>query len=186
METTSFPYTKLVVLGTTGSGKSTLACQLADRLSLDRVELDALHWETGWGHAPDDVFRARVEQATRTPRWVSDGNYRIVRDILWPRAEAALWLDYPFGIVFWRLLSRTLRRWWTREELWNGNRERLAVQFKLWSDESIFRWLVKTYGRRKREYPLLFAQSEHQHLKVFRFDNPTMTEVWLNQIKKVP
>ena len=46
MET--FPYKKLVVIGTTSSGKSTLAEQLADKLGLDFIELDALNWGPNW------------------------------------------------------------------------------------------------------------------------------------------
>jgi hypothetical protein len=39
-------------------------------------------------------------------------------------------------------------------------------------------WLFKTYWRRKREYPALFAQPEYQHLQVFRFSTPRQTQEW--------
>lgn len=149
----SFPYRRIVVVGTTGSGKSTLAEQLADKLGLDFIELDALNWGPNWTESPLEVFRARVERATQAQAWVVAGNYHVVRDLVWPRAEAVIWLDYPFLPVFWRLLTRTLRRAITREVLWNGNIEPFWPHLKLWSDESLFKWLFKTYWRRKREYP---------------------------------
>jgi adenylate kinase family enzyme len=178
-----FPVKKIVVIGTTSSGKSTLASQLAEKLNADFIELDALHWEPNWVEAPDAVFRERVETAIKSAAWVVAGNYRVVRDVIWQHAEAIIWLDYPFHIVFWRLLTRTIRRSFHHEELWNGNRENFWTHLELWSDESLFHWLFKTYWRRKREYPLLFALPENKHLKVIRFKHPTQTEQWLNNLR---
>jgi adenylate kinase family enzyme len=80
---------RVVVTGSTGSGKSTLAGELARRLGAPRVELDALHWDPGWQAAPRDVLRARVDAAVPADaRWIVDGNYRMVRDIVWTRADA--------------------------------------------------------------------------------------------------
>jgi adenylate kinase family enzyme len=174
-----FPYHRIIVIGTTGSGKSTLAEQLAKKLDLDFIELDALYWKPNWVGAPDEVFRERVENAMRSGRWVMAGNYSRARDVSWPHAEAAIWLDYPLGLILWRLWVRSWRRWRTKELLWGTNRERLWPHFMLWSDESLFKWAFKTYWRRKREYPLLFASPEYAHLKVLRFQSPRETEEWL-------
>jgi len=178
-----FPYKRIVVVGTTSSGKSTLAESLADKLGYDFIELDALHWEPGWQDAPLDVFRERVERATQARAWVVAGNYSSARDIVWPRAEAVVWLDYPFPIIFGRLWRRTWRRWWYQEELWNGNRESIWTHFKLWSQESLFHWLFKTYWRRKREYPMLLSLPENQHLKLIHSDHPGKTEEWLDSLR---
>ena len=175
-----FPYHRIVVVGTTSSGKSTLAKQLANLLHADFIELDALHWEPNWVEADLYDFRERVEAATKSPSWVVAGNYHVVRDIIWPKAEVIIWLDYPFHIVFWCLLSRTIRRAVTQEELWNGNRETFLPHLKLWSNDSLFHWLFKTYWRRKREYPMLFALPENAHLKVIRFKHPREADEWMN------
>ena len=175
----SFPYRRLVVIGTTSSGKSTLAEQLADRLGLNFVELDALHWQANWTPATLEVFRERVKTATSAKSWVVAGNYHVVRDLIWPRAEAVVWLDYSFPVVFWRLLTRTIRRSWRQEELWNGNRENFWSHLKLWSEESLFHWLFKTYWRRKREIPTLLALPEHAHLKLIHFQSPREADEWL-------
>ncbi len=175
----AFPYRRLVVVGVTSAGKSTLAEQIAQKLGLDFIELDALHWEPNWVEAPDEVFRARVDAATRAPGWCVAGNYSVVRDLVWRRAEAIIWLDYPLRTVFWRLTRRTFRRWWTRELLWGTNRETLWTHFKLWSEESLFHWLFKTYWRRKREIPLLLSLPEHTHLQVIHLKTPKDTEAWL-------
>ncbi len=179
----TFPFNRTVVIGTTSSGKTTLASQLAEKLNTDFIELDGLHWEANWVEAPDEIFRERVDKATSTSNWVVAGNYSVARDLIWPRAQTLIWLDYPFHIVFWRLLTRTLRRSIMREELWHGNRESFLTHLKLWSENSLFHWLFKTYWRRKREYPMLFALPENSHLQVIHFKHPKETEAWLNNLE---
>ncbi len=178
----SFPYRRIVVTGVTSSGKSTLAERLANRLDLDFVELDALYWEPNWKGLDDETFSHRVQAAVSGERWVVAGNYSRMRPLIWPRAEALVWLDYPLRTVFWRLTRRTFQRWWTRELLWGTNRENLWSHFKLWSDESLFRWLFKTYRRRKREIPQLLTLPEHKHLTVFHLITPKETDDWLSSI----
>lgn len=176
----SFPYKRIVVIGVTSSGKSTLAQTLAKRFDMKFIELDALHWEPNWQGAPLDVFRERVEQAIQAEKWIVAGNYHVVRDLIWPKAEAIIWLDYPLLLVLKQLSLRTFKRWWTQELLWGKNIEPFHVHFKLWSKDSLFHWLFRTYWRRKREYPLLFAQQEYRHLKVIRLTHPTETQGWLD------
>ncbi len=178
----SFPYKRMVVIGTTSSGKSTLAKNLADKLSLDFIELDALHWEPNWHEAELDVFRTRVDFATQTEGWIVAGNYHVVRDIIWPRAEVIIWLDYSLWTIFWQLTRRTFTRWWTRELLWGTNYENLWMHFKLWSDESLYHWLFKTYWRRKREIPMQLNLPQHLHLKILRFATPKQTNDWLQSL----
>ena len=48
------------VKGTSGSGKTTFAQELAKRLEVPYVELDALHHGPNWTEASADEFRARV------------------------------------------------------------------------------------------------------------------------------
>ena len=178
-------YRRFAVIGASGSGKSTLARRVADALKLDHIELDALFWEAGWKEASPEDFRGRAETATRAPAWIVDGNYDRVRDIVWPRAEAVLWLDYSLPLVFRRLTWRILRRAVTGEVLWNGNRESFWWHLKLWSDVSLFNWLFKTYWRYKRAYPLLLAEPAHAHLAVIRHRSPRETDAWLERIASI-
>jgi len=179
----TLPSHRIVVVGTTSSGKSTLAGQLAKISGADFIELDALHWEPNWVEAPDEVFRQRVDKATSSQAWVVAGNYSVTRDLVWSRAETLIWLDYPFRIVFWRMLTRTIRRAVTKEKLFADNVENFWTHMKIWSKDSLFHWLFKTYWRRKREYPMLFALPKNAHLKVIHFKHPKETEDWLNKLR---
>ncbi|HEX9333284.1 MAG TPA: hypothetical protein VF896_15430 [Anaerolineales bacterium] len=175
----SFPYKRVVVVGVTSSGKSTLAEKLAKHFNLNYIELDALNWEPNWQAAPLEIFRARVEAVTQAEKWVVAGNYYVVRDLIWHKATTVIWLDYSLGRIFWQLTRRTLIRSRTQELLWGTNRKPLLIHFKLWSQESLFHWLFKTYWRRKLEIPMLLSRPEHQHLKLIRFKHPKETDEWL-------
>ncbi|MCK6566323.1 MAG: adenylate kinase [Chloroflexi bacterium] len=177
-----FPYKRIVVIGATGSGKSTLAMRIANKLRLDFIELDALHWEPDWKEAETDMFLARVEAAIQSPGWVVAGNYSKARHLIWTKAEVVIWLDYPLPIVFWRLLARTIRRSVCQEELWNGNRETLGRFLRFWSRDSLIYWLFKTYWARKREFPVLLSPPGYERLKVFHFKSPRELERWLKSM----
>ena len=152
---------------------------MSERLDLAHVELDALNWGPDWTARPHEEFAALVSQVTSGDRWVVCGNYSRTRDTLWPRADTVIWLDYPLPVVLWRLWWRTLRRSASQEELWNGNKERLWEHF--FTRKSLFLWALQTYGRRRREYPVLFSQPQNSHIKVIRFRWPGQTERWLSQ-----
>ena len=169
---------RIAVVGTSGSGKTTLAHRLAQQLGIPHVELDALHWDPNWTPAPPDVFRERATEALRGQAWTTDGNYSTVRDIVWKRADTVVWLDYSLPVVMGRVTWRTLRRSIRREELWNENRERLWEA--LLSRDSVVWWALRTYRRRKREYPNLFSQPAYAHLHVVHLRSPRAAREWLS------
>ncbi len=169
---------RIAVIGTSGSGKTTLAHRLAERLGIPHVELDALHWGPNWTPVALDLFRERVAQALSGEAWIVDGNYSRVRDIVWVRADTVVWLDYSLPVVLGRVIWRTVRRAVKGEELWHGNRERLRTAF--FSRDSIILWSLRTYRRRRREYPSWFSRPEYAHLHVVRLRSPHAAHKWFN------
>ena len=172
---------RLAVVGTTGSGKTTMARRIAQRLAITHVELDALHWGPDWTPAPTEAFQERTAQALSGDAWVVDGNYSKVRDIVWSRADTVVWLDYPLPVILGQLAWRALRRVITREELWQGNRERFAAQFA--SRDSLFLWALRTYPRRRREYPVLLERPEYAHLNLAHLRSPRAARHWLATLR---
>ena len=169
---------RIVVTGTTGSGKTTLARAVAAKLGLPHAEQDAWNHLPGWQEAPLEQFRAAVDAFTAQAGWVMDGNYTKANDIGWARADTLIWLDYSGGLVFWRLFTRTLRRGYTREELWNGNRESLGTN--LLSRDGILAWFFRTHWRHRREKAGKLAA--YPHLQVIRFRTPGEAERWLDKL----
>ncbi len=168
------------MVGVTGSGKTTLAADLARRLSMPHVELDALHWEPGWSEAPLETFRSRVQKATAGAAWVVDGNYGKAHDLLWPLADTLIWLDYPLWLCLWQLTRRTLIRILKRETLWNGNRETIWGAF--FAKDSLFGWAIKSHKVLSKRYPAWLAQPEYAHLSVYRLRNHKQTKFFLSRL----
>ena len=171
---------RIVVVGSTGAGKTRLARELSRRFYVPHVEMDALNFDPGWNplaSVDPETFRERVRSAVEGHAWVVDGNYGVARDLVWPRATALVWLDYPLRVVMWRTFWRTIKRSITRERLWNGARERLWVQF--FSRDSIFLWVLQRYWWRRRAYPRILEEPEHAMLRVFRHRSPRETRTWL-------
>ena len=175
-------FRRVVVIGTTGSGKTTLARELARAQGVPHVEMDAYRHGPNWRETPDDEFRRQLAHALSGDRWVADGNYSMARDSVWPRATAIVWLDFNFGLVFWRLALRTLRRGITRETLWNGNKENLFSH--LFTRHSLFLWAFKSHWRRRRTLPLALAQPQHTHLRLVRLRSPRAAAQWLADVQR--
>jgi hypothetical protein len=171
--------TRTVVVGTSCSGKTTFARRLASILGAPHVELDSLYWGPDWTPRPD--FQQEALAVAQQPRWVIDGNYSAVRDVIWRRSTAIVWLDYSFARVFSRALRRTARRVVTGERLYSGNRE--TIGSALFDPEGIPWWVVRTHGTWRREFPELFKRPEYTHATVIRLHTPAAAEVCLAEAR---
>lgn len=170
-------FDRWVVVGTSGAGKSTMARSISERWGHQCVDLDALHWLQNWEARGHEEFLELIEETLdEHPRWVVAGNYSVARDVIWPRAEAILWLDFSLQRVMRQLLKRSVARIARRENLWGtGNRESIRRTF--FSRDSILLWALKTHGRRRREYPELLERPEWSELAVFQVTDDSV-ERW--------
>lgn len=161
------PPQRIVVVGTTGSGKTTLARALAQAYSLPHTSLDTLHWRPNWQPAPKDEFVRDVQATIAQERWVMEGNYRAVREMIWERADTIVWIDLPFLTNGAQLLKRSWRDCRTRRPICNGNRQRLWELIK-WPD-GLWVWFFWTYFRRRKQYTAMrqeprYAEKHWIHL----------------------
>ena len=163
---------RILVIGSSGSGKTTLGRRLAAALDLKQVELDAVNWLPGWrGLHQDDPeeFRRRAAIETAGERWVCDGNYSVLRQVLWPRATHAIWLDYARPVIMRRVIWRSISRAVSGRELWNGNIE----DWRKWTHASHpIRWSWDNWARVRSRYEAAFADPANAHLRVHRLRYP--------------
>lgn len=168
------------VRGTTGSGKTTLARALAKKLGVEYVEMDAIHHLPNWGERPRDETCAIVDEIVQREGWVIDGNYGHALDPHVGKADMVVWLDYSFLFVFFRLLSRTVRRSLRREVLWAGNRETFFKAFC--TRDSILWWMITTHLRRRRQCQAMKSALVGSRTEFVHLTSPLETELWLARL----
>jgi adenylate kinase family enzyme len=166
------------VKGISGSGKTTFGRQLAERLGVPYVELDALNHLPNWTEASAEELSRLVAEfmAGATDGWVIDGNYesklgRLVLD----SADRIVWLDPPLHLVLRRLWRRTVSRIRDDVELWSGNRESWRGAFFGWN--SLFAWTLRSWVRHRRRWPRAFEGDP----RVVRLRSPEEIRRWLAQ-----
>ena len=163
---------RVSVVGSSGAGKSTFARDLAQRLGVRHVELDAIFHLPNWEELPVEEFRAAVTAEVAKPAWVVDGNYSHVQDLVWERADTVIWLDLSRPLVMRRVIPRTVARVVRRTELWNGNREPWS---NLWSRDpstSIIAWAWTSYAELRERYELAASDPRWASLRFIRVRTP--------------
>lgn len=172
---------RVSVVGNSGSGKTRLARRLAAQLGVPHVELDAIHHRPGWEPIDPAAFLSEVEAIAETDGWVVDGNYGpvVVNGPVWQRADTVVWLDLPRATVMRQVTARTLRRLLRREELWNGNRERLRNLFAWDPNESVIRWAWTEHDRYRATFRSAMSSPALGHIRFVRLTSHDEAERWL-------
>lgn len=161
---------RIVVIGTSGAGKSNFAKALAHALDTAYIELDALYCGPDWRAQSDKDFTEAVHKATLNDSWVVDGNYSLVRSLLWSRASHIVWLNFSRRRVWSQLLWRTLRNGLLRTPLYQGNRESLRMAF--FSRDSILIWSYQSFAKNRQKFNQLRQAPEFAHLDWLELKTP--------------
>lgn len=164
---------RVAFFGVTGSGKSTAAERYAAAAGLPLTSVDSdIGWLPGWVER-DHAEQARmIEEIAAREAWVLDSFYGKWSDLLIPRAEAIVALDYPRWLSLARLVRRTVRRLMLRQQVCNGNTETFR---RVIARNSIIRWHFTSFANKRtriREY-------QDAGLPVLRFTKPRELERWL-------
>lgn len=175
---------RIVVVGNSGSGKSTLARVLGEKLEFPVLELDSIYHQRGWEPLPDEEFRVTLADFALNQEWVIDGNYTSLgmKDLIWPVADTLVWLDLPRRVVMSRIIRRTLKRIFTRQELWNGNREALTNLMRLDPEKNIIRWSWTSHHKYRQQYEDALAGPETVHLRVLRLRSTDEVKAFLDSV----
>ncbi len=102
---------QVYIVGGPGSGKTTFARRLADELALPFYEMDVIGWENGSGpRRPLEVRLADIHRIASQSPWICEGGpYWDWAEELYQAADHIVWLDLPWRIAGWRIISRHIR-----------------------------------------------------------------------------
>lgn len=167
--------TRVLFYGVTGSGKSSAARAYAAASGLPEFSADDdIGWLPGWQQRTVEHQRKLAADVASRDRWVLDSAYGVWRDIVVPRADLVVALDYPRWLSLVRLTRRSIRRVITREPGCNGNVETLS---RLFTGDSIFYWHFNSFARKKRVFREWQADPDMPPVLVFR--RPKDLDSWL-------
>lgn len=173
---------RISVVGPSGSGKSHLSETLSRLLGLPLYQLDQIGLDpSGRELSPAEFFAAVSEIAARDA-WIIDGHYRDVRDMIWGRSEAVIWLSFSPLIVGGRLVRRNFRK---KLALL---RNRKSGPYKSGDNPAApqstrARWLkrllrVKKMVREQREYGALLQQSHYPQAQIVEISSLQQMREW--------
>ena len=170
---------RILVYGVTGSGKTTLAREIGERLGIAWHSADdEIGWLPGWVERPVDAQRERAAEIAAGDSWVLDTAYGRWRDLVVPRVDLIVALDYPRSVSLRRLLRRTARRVITGELACNGNRETLRLVL---SRDSIIVWHFRSFAEKRERIDAW--EADRSGPPVVRLRSPAETARWLEGLR---
>ena len=169
---------RVLFYGVTGSGKSSAARAYAAASGLPEFSADDdIGWLPGWQQRTVEQQRQIAAEIAAHDRWVLDSAYGVWRDIVVPRAELVVALDYPRWLSLSRLLHRSLRRVMAKQPVCNGNVETLA---RLFAKDSIVYWHFNSFARKRRIFKEWQSNPDMPPVIAFRW--PRDLDEWLAQV----
>lgn len=177
---------RISIVGASGSGKSQLSRAVSVQTALPLHELDHIRDETGHELLTREDFIGCVSEIAERDDWIIDGHFRDVRQIVWSRAQAVIWLNYPVSLVIWRLLRRALRR--KLATGWTGKRpvnqitgsEGWPIVQPMTSASWRKRWIrLANNLREQREYRKLLGPENCFGIELVELTSISKTDQWL-------
>ena len=173
----SKPARRILVYGVTGSGKSTASLRIAARTGLRPTLADDLTWEPGWVPVAEDEQRRRIAVVVAQDRWVLDTAYGAWLDVVLPRVDLVVGLDYPRWFSLQRVLRRSVMRAIDKKPICNGNTESFHAML---SRDSIIGWHFRSFDRKRGRMRTWAAAAEGP--AVLLFTRSRDLEIWIDTL----
>ena len=175
--TNSHPGRRILVYGVTGSGKSTAAQRFADRTGLPPTSADELTWAPAWVPVAEDEQRRRIAAVVAQDRWVLDAAYGAWLDVVLPRVDLVVALDYPRWFSLQRLFRRSVLRAIDKKPICNGNTESFRAML---GRNSIIGWHFRSFSRKRGRMRTWAAAAEGP--AVLLFTRSRDLEMWIDTL----
>lgn len=168
---------RLLIYGVTGSGKSVAARRIAERLGVPCHLADELTWEKRWTPVDQDEQRRRFAAIAAQQSWVLDTAYGAWLNVIIPRTDLIVGLDYPRWFSLSRLVRRTAARVIDKRPICNGNVE--TVRGVLGTN-SILRWHFRSFARKRSRMHAWRAAQDGPPILLFHRNSEL--EAWITSL----
>lgn len=172
---------RVLLYGVTGSGKSTAALAIGARSGHPVTLVDELTWLPGWVPVDGDEQRRIIGEVAAGERWLLDSAYGAWLDLVLPRAQLVVGLDYPRWLSLGRLVRRTVSAAITKEPRCNGNVETWRAIVRR---DSIIVWHFRSFARKRARMRTWAASPDGPAVLLFR--RPRDLEAWIATVGSVP
>lgn len=153
---------KILVIGSCGAGKSTLARWLGTALQLQVIDIDSLLWNAEWVMTPEDEWRGKLKKLLHRDSWILEGVQPELLELGLKDCDAAMFLDVPRAVCFWRALKRIFA--YARHK-----RSDRARRCPLWVHRQLMTWIWQYPQRVKPEViKRLAEQAPHKPVLILR------------------
>ena len=168
---------RILVYGVTGSGKSTAAKRIAARTGLPLTLADELTWAPGWVPVAEDEQRRRFAAVVAHDRWVLDTAYGAWLDVVLPRVDLVVGLDYPRWFSLQRVFRRSVMRAIDKNPICNGNTESFRAML---GRDSLIVWHFRSFGRKHGRMRTWASAAEGP--AVLLFTRSKDLEMWIDTL----
>lgn len=101
---------RVYIIGGPGSGKTTLSHRVAAMIPAPLYELDNIGYENGAGAQRSlSVKLQDIHAIAESDAWIVEGIFLWWTERLAERAEVIVWLDVPWRLALWRIISRHVK-----------------------------------------------------------------------------
>jgi hypothetical protein len=149
---------RVSVIGVSGAGKTTVGKAMASALGVPFLELDGVYHQPGWTELPPDE---------------------------WENADTVVWLDLPRRVAVRQVAGRTIVRSFTREELWNGNREGWFAFLDPRRERNMILWSWTRHAHDREKYEARAVDPRWSHLDVIRLTDSHDVQAFLDSVQEV-
>ncbi|HLT60908.1 MAG TPA: adenylate kinase [Microlunatus sp.] len=169
---------RILVYGVSGSGKTTLARRLGELTGLPLHAVDDLMWQPGWVQVPVQEQRRRMAEICAGDVRILDHAYGTCLDVVLPRVQLVVGLDFSRPVALARLLRRSVINIVARRPTCNGNVETWS---QLFGPNSIVRWQVRSAAEFAARIHHWAADPDGPPVIIFR--RPRQVERWLRNAR---
>lgn len=154
-----------------------MANMIAEKLGVEAIHLDSLHWLPGWVENTSENEISALRPVLNSKKWVIDGNYsKVLYNERMDMADTIVFLDFNRFLCIARVIKRYLKyKGVRRPDMGEGCDEKLDFEF--------VRWVLykgrKSKIRKRKLSRLSEHKTEHPEKDICILRNPRQVREFL-------